>query len=101
QVMEFLYPPSLGRAESDAMVDGFETELAVRGFCPWAVEVIDGARFIGFVGLHQVPDYLPCAPAVEVGWRLARTAWGRGYATEAARAAVIFGLRTLGIEEIV
>jgi ribosomal-protein-alanine N-acetyltransferase len=40
-------------------------------------------------------------PAVEVGWRLARSAWGKGYATEAARAALTFGFEQVGLEEIV
>lgn len=53
------------------------------------------------MGLYAVPDDLPCAPAVEVGWRLARQYWGCGYATEAASAAVVFAFETLGLEEVV
>ncbi len=57
--------------------------------------------FIGFVGLRDVPDNLSFAPGVEVGWRLARPFWGRGYATEAASAALTFGFETVGLTEIV
>lgn len=67
----------------------------------WAVEVPGVSSFIGFVGL-AVPgfttDFTPC---VEVGWRLARTAWGKGYATEAARASLRFGFEDRGLPEIV
>ena len=59
------------------------------------------APFIGFVGLAPVPDELPFAPAMEVGWRLARRHWGQGYATEGARAALRCGTEDFGITEFV
>jgi len=99
-VMEF-FPAPLSTAESDALAGRFEAELAERGFCPWAVEERESRAFIGFVGLHDVPPYLAFSPAIEVGWRLARSFWGRGYATEAALASLRFGFETLGIDEIV
>ena len=61
----------------------------------------DAGRFAGFVGLSPVPDEMPFAPAVEVGWRLARWAWGRGYATEAGVASLAYGFDALGVGEIV
>ena len=100
EVMEF-FPSVLSRTESDAMVERFATEGVQRGFCPWAVEVADDATFIGFIGLHDVPDYLSIAPAVEVGWRLARPYWGRGLATEGATEALRFGFELVDLEEIV
>ncbi|HEY7947053.1 MAG TPA: GNAT family N-acetyltransferase [Acidimicrobiales bacterium] len=99
-VMEF-FPAPLARAESDALVDRFDAELAERGFCPWAVELRESGTFIGFIGLHAVPEYLSFAPAVEVGWRLARPFWGRGFATEGAGGAVRFGFDVLELDEIV
>ena len=100
EVMEF-FPSLLTPDESDALVCRFEAEFASRGFCPWAVEERQSGDFIGFVGLHDVPDYLSFAPSIEVGWRLARPFWGRGYATEAASAAIRFGFETLDLVEIV
>ena len=99
-VMEF-FPSTLDREESDALVDRFEDEFARLGFCPWAVELEATSQFIGFVGLHAVTPEMPFAPAIEVGWRLARRAWGAGYATEAARTATAFGFDELGLDEIV
>jgi ribosomal-protein-alanine N-acetyltransferase len=99
-VTEFL-PGPLTREESDAMADRIEAGLEERGFGLWAVEVIGGAPFIGFVGL-SVPSFdAPFMPAIEVGWRLAHAYWGHGYATEAARGSLGFGFDVLGLGEIV
>ncbi len=100
EVMAF-FPAILTREESDALVDRFEEEYSRRGFCPWAVEERESSRFIGFVGLHEVPDYLTFAPALEVGWRLAREFWGQGLATEAAATSLTFAFRELGADEVV
>lgn len=71
------------------------------GFGQFVVELPGEAPFIGAVGLAHVPFALPFAPAVEAAWRLAPAYWGRGYATEAARAAVEDGFGRLGLGEIV
>jgi RimJ/RimL family protein N-acetyltransferase len=89
------------RAESDAMVERYSAEMAVEGWGLWAVEVTGGDRFVGMVGLHHVRDTLPCAPAVEVGWRLDPSQWGHGYATEAAVASLQHGFTVGGLAEIV
>lgn len=95
------FPGLLTAAASDTLADRIMARMAERGWGSFAVEVKGGEPFIGFVG-PNVPSYaIPCGPCVEVGWRLARSAWGRGYATEAARAAIGFGFRQLGLAEIV
>ena len=91
----------LNREESDALVERFEDEHSRRGFCPWSVEEQESGAFIGFVGLHEVPDELAFAPAIEVGWRLAREFWGRGYATEAAASSLGFAFEQLNVDEVV
>jgi len=88
------------RAESDAMIDRYAVELAQEGWGFWAVEVARGPTFVGMVGLHRLPPWMPCAPGVETGWRLHPDHWGRGYATEAASAALRVGFAA-GLEEIV
>jgi RimJ/RimL family protein N-acetyltransferase len=93
---------SPSRAESDALVDRFGEEMAREGWAPWAVEVSGGgAPFVGMVGLHRVNPALPCAPAVEVAWRLHPDHWGHGYATEAASAALGYGFGPAGLDEII
>jgi RimJ/RimL family protein N-acetyltransferase len=92
------FPSTMSREQSDAMVDWASGLIEERGWGLWAVEVVGGAPFIGFVGLNE-PRFMP--DTVEVGWRLAREHWGHGYATEAAREAVRFGFEELGLDEIV
>lgn len=99
-VMEH-FPSALSREESDALAARIRANLAARGFGLWAVEVAGGAPFIGFVGLSVPAFEAPFTPCVEIGWRLARSAWGHGYATEAARAALAYGFTIVGLEEIV
>lgn len=94
------YPAPLTRAESDAFVDRIEACFAERGYGLWAVDA-SALGFVGYVGLWPADFVAPFTPAVEVGWRLARNAWGRGIAPEAARAALDDGFARLGAWEIV
>ena len=100
RVMEFLLP-LLSRAESDASVDRANAHHDEHGFTFWALEVPGVTPFAGFVGLVRPRFEAHFTPCVEVGWRLAAEHWGRGYATEGARAAVRAGFETLGLDEIV
>lgn len=108
EVMEH-FPSPLDRSDSDALADRIEAHFAEHGFGLWAVEPTGGdhaGRFVGFAGL-AVPRFHAAwmdgrpQPVVEVGWRLARSCWGRGYATEAARAAVEHAFEVVGLAEVV
>ena len=59
------------------------------------------ADLVGFIGLALPSFETPFTPCVEVGWRLAREHWGRGYATEGASAALAFGFENVALQEIV
>lgn len=102
RVMEHL-PAPLSRLESDELAARVAAGFAVHGFGLWAVETIGEreAPFIGLTGLDRPSFDAPFGPCVEVAWRLAAEHWGRGYATEAARAALRFGFEELGLPEIV
>lgn len=89
----------LTREQSEASVARFQAAIAQRGWGWWAVEVLDTGEFIGFTGLDPVDEDMPFT-GVEAGWRLARSAWGHGYATEAALAAVAFGFDALALPEV-
>jgi ribosomal-protein-alanine N-acetyltransferase len=95
------YPALLSRAESDALLERIEERFERDGFGLWAVEERSSGELLGVTGIQRVPFVAPFTPAVEVGWRLARAAWGYGYATEAATAALAFGFESVGLDEIV
>lgn len=89
------------RAESDATVDRILAMIAEHGFSFWAVQRKADGAILGLAGLLAMGPDLPVGPALEVGWRFARCAWGQGYATEAARGAVDWGFATQPADEII
>ena len=99
ETMRF-FPETLDRQASDAFVDRIEARFEQQGFGLWALEVTETGEFIGFTGLNPLPDGVPGAGGMEVGWRLARHAWHRGYATEAAKAALDVAFGRVGMREI-
>ena len=99
EVTRYLLP--LARPESDALADRLAAGIDEHGWGFWAVEAPGVAPFIGFVGIKPLAPALPFAPGVEIGWRLARPYWGRGYACEAAQAALKVGFEQVGLDEIV
>ena len=100
RVMEH-FPAVMSREQSDELIQRIQAHFQQHGFGLWAVEVPGLAAFIGFVGLSRPRFEASFTPCVEVGWRLAAEFWGRGYATEAARAALNFGFQSLNLDEIV
>ncbi len=119
-VVRFL-PAPLTPAQSDDVIVGIEAHFERHGYGLWALQRLaapdaspapgapsppdapgaQGEQLLGFTGLNVVSFDAPFTPAVEVGWRLARAAWGHGYATEAARAALRFGFERAGLEQVV
>ncbi|MEV6491294.1 GNAT family N-acetyltransferase [Actinoplanes sp. NPDC051633] len=98
QVREFLGGP-ITRAGAAASIARYRAGCAARGWGWWAVEVAGSGEFIGFAGLDPIAEGAPVS-GVEVGWRLARDAWGHGYATEAARPCLAYGFERLDLPEI-
>ena len=99
EVMEHFVSP-LSRVASDELVDRLVARWAADGLGLWAVERLADGRFLGFAGLSRHDFDAPFLPAIEVGWRFAREAWGRGYATEAAEMALRHGFERAGLQEI-
>ena len=100
RVMEY-FPALLANEETDAAIGRIEKHFERHGFGLFAVELNQTKAFIGFIGLN-IPSFdAPFMPAVEIGWRLAHAAWGRGLATEGAHAVVRHALETLEIAELV
>lgn len=100
EVMKY-FPSTLNREESQALAIKLKSLIDDRGWGAWAVEIPNQQKFIGVVGLHTPKDTLPFSPCVEVVWRLAKPFWGKGYATEAAKAAINVGFSDLKLDEIV
>ena len=99
RVMEWL-PSVLDRDASDAAAKRLRDHFEEHGFGKCVVETRDGGKFVGVVGLGWCTFEAPINPSVEVGWRLAASHWGKGYATEAARAALDYGFREVRLERI-
>ncbi len=100
QVME-LFVAAMTGAQSNALLERIEAHFAEHGFGLWAVEERATGRFLGFTGLARLTFDAPFTPAVEVGWRLTRAAWGKGHATEAAKEAIRYGFEQVGLSEVV
>ncbi len=100
QVMRF-FPEALDRAASDALAARIMAHFDAHGFGPWAVEIPGTVDFAGFVGLMIPAFEAHFTPCIEIGWRLSRSVWGQGYATEAAQVALDYAFNTLAADEVV
>ncbi len=100
EVMRY-FPAMLSRAESDSVARRVGALVDERGWGWWAVELHEAGAFVGFVGLADPGFEAPFMPAIEIGWRLAREAWGNGYATEAARLALAYAFDVIEADRVV
>ncbi len=99
-VMEF-FPSVLTREKSDEFITRMEAAYARDKFAFLAAEAKDDGRFIGFIGLLTTTFEAHFTPCVEIGWRLAKAEWGKGFAVEGARRCLEYGFKERGLEEIV
>jgi [ribosomal protein S5]-alanine N-acetyltransferase len=98
-VMEF-FPTTSTRDESLAQVGRFTDHIDQYGYGFFAVERKDNHEFIGFTGLSHPRFESHFTPCIEIGWRLSKPNWGQGFATEAAKACLSYGLNNFGFDEI-
>ncbi len=99
------YPAPLSRQESQATFDRLRAHFATHGFGLWAVTRIGQDEPLGFVGIMR-PSFTahftrPEQPCIELVWRLRRSAWGQGYASEGARLSAAYAFDVLGADEVV
>lgn len=100
QVMEY-FPSTLSSLQSNALIDRFTTDIDESGWGFWAAERADTGEFIGFIGINYSADGLPFGPCVDIGWRLARSHWGFGFATEGAKAAMDYAFWQANLNRLI
>ena len=100
EVMEF-FPKPLSSEESDDLYRKILHEHETRGYGLYAVEHREIGEYIGFIGFHMADFPSAFTPAVEIGWRLDKQFWGRGLATEGAKACLEYGFQELGFPEVI
>lgn len=101
EVWRFPFGRGFERAETDAFVAAQLDHWDELGFGVWLVSELESGLTVGFAGLSVPTFFEAVLPAVEVGWRFDPDFWGRGYATEAAMAALAGGFETLGLSRII
>jgi RimJ/RimL family protein N-acetyltransferase len=94
------YGGPISRSESDAKLDRYMAAYREHGFSRWAIETHTGS-FLGYAGVMTRGPERPLGLHVEIGWRLMRHAWGFGYATEAARAALSDAFDRAGLDAVI
>ena len=99
RVMAF-FPNTLSDTETDAFVGRIKDEFKTYGYGLYAAEEKESGAFIGFIGFHWAAFPSAFTPCIEIGWRLKCDAWGKGYATEGAKACLKYGFETLGFREV-
>ncbi len=94
------FPKLLSGEETIGLIRRLQNHFSEYGYCYFAVEVLETGEFIGFTGLANQTwesEYTPC---VDLGWRLKRSAWGKGYATEAAKASLNAAFQQFDLKEV-
>jgi len=98
-VMEY-FPGMMTPVETAAMVERIDAFFERNGYGLYAMDLLSTGEFLGYVGFARPSFESRFTPCVEIGWRLHREAWGRGYATEAASECLRHGFDRLGLEKI-
>ena len=98
-VMKY-FPGHPDLAATEAFIERMNLSQAEHGFCYFAVDRLDTGEFIGFIGLSRIDFPADFTPCVDLGWRLAQAHWGQGFATEGAKACLIFAFKELGIPAV-
>lgn len=99
RVMEY-FPSTKSVADTKSFIESQQRAQAVEGYCFFAAEELASQTLIGFIGILKFKFDVEFAPGVEIGWRLGHEHWGKGYATEGAKAVLKFAFEEKNIPEI-
>ena len=100
KVMEF-FPSIQNLQQSEAFVERMQNQFIKNGFCYFAVDELSTHKFIGFIGISEQNFESDFTPAIDIGWRLAQNAWGKGYATEGAKKCIEFAFTDIGLNKLI
>ena len=98
-VMEF-FPGLADRQQTAAFIERMQEMQRDKGYCYFAVDQLSDGAFIGFIGLCEQSYEAPFTPCVDIGWRLNKIYWNKGYATEGAARCLKYGFEVLGLQHI-
>jgi len=99
KVMEF-FPKLMSLDDTIHFLGRMQKEFEAKGFCYYAVDILEKGTLIGFIGLHEQTFEADFNPCIDIGWRLGKQAWNKGYATEGAKRCLQYGFENLGFESI-
>lgn len=95
------FPGTLTTKESEDFIERLQRHYEKHNYCYFATEVLATGEFIGFVGLAYQTYESAFTPATDIGWRLKRSAWGNGYATEGAKRCLAYAFEELNLNRII
>ena len=95
------FPSPLTREDTKTLMDRLQRQFAEKGYTYFATELLQTGEFMGFIGLVWQEYKAPFTPATDIGWRLRKQFWGKGYATEGAKRCLEFAFNTLGLQKVV
>ncbi len=99
KVMEY-FPTIPTQEQTNDFIDRMKTQFTESGFCYFAVDKFESNEFIGFIGIAKQTFESDFTPCVDIGWRLAQTEWGKGFATEGAKKCLDFAFNEIGLSNI-
>ena len=99
EVMKF-FPSTRSLSETKTFIKRMQQQYIEKGYCYFAVDTLKDETLIGFIGLSEQNYEADFTPCIDIGWRLAKSAWNKGYATEGAKRCLEFGFKTLHLDKI-
>jgi RimJ/RimL family protein N-acetyltransferase len=99
EVMEF-FPSIQSREYVTEFIGRMQNEYAEKGHCYYAVEKLEDGEFIGFIGLHEQTFESEFTPCIDIGWRLKKAVWNKGFATEGAKRCLEYAFEDLNFQKV-
>ncbi|MDT7832111.1 GNAT family N-acetyltransferase [Flavobacteriaceae bacterium S356] len=95
------FPSTQSKEYTANFIKKMQDQFNKNGFCYFAVEILETGHFIGFIGCCEQTYEIDFNPSVDIGWRLHKNFWGKGYATEGAKACLEYMFNVLKLKKIV